>query len=149
DNLTYRIKADRLDDLLLTTEEKLIQFWRERPIRQTFLLVRPWDRRLLELPDFADDAESLGGWSEPESLLDDSDESAGDSSGEEELTDSESHSRGLRLIIRLGQPFAAFLLAQQRGGEYKRIASDHDIIARVKDVTSVHSMMDIRTLEIL
>ncbi|KAG1738271.1 heterokaryon incompatibility protein-domain-containing protein [Suillus lakei] len=146
---TYRIKADGLDDLLLTTEEKLIQFWRERPIRQTFLLVRPWDRRLLELPDFADDAESLGGWSEPESLLDDSDESDGDSLGKEELADSESHSRGLRLIVRLGQPFAVFLLSQQRGGEYKRIASDHDIIAQVKDVSSVHSMMDIRTLEIL
>ncbi|KAG1721048.1 uncharacterized protein EDB91DRAFT_1176926 [Suillus paluster] len=29
------------------------------------------------------------------------------------------------------------LLAQQRVGEYKRIASDHNIIAQVKDVTSV------------
>ncbi|KAG1738276.1 hypothetical protein EDB19DRAFT_1983963 [Suillus lakei] len=128
---TYRIKADGLDDLLLTTEEKLIQFSRERPTRQTFLFVRPWDRRLLELPDFADDAESSGGWSEPESLLDDSDESVGDSPGEEVLGDSESHSRGLRLIVRLGQPFAAFVSAQQRGGEYKRIASDHHIIAQI------------------
>jgi len=146
---TYAVKADGLDDLLITTEEKLIPFWRSRPTRQTFLLVLPWDRRLLELPDFADDVESLGDWPQPESLLDDSDESVGDSSGEEELADSESYSRALRLIVRLGQPFGAFLLAQQRGGEYKRIASDHDIIAQVKDVTSVRSMMDIRTLEIL
>ncbi|KAG1723401.1 hypothetical protein EDB19DRAFT_1952909 [Suillus lakei] len=128
---TYRIKADGLDELLLTAEEKLIQFSRERPTRQTFLFVRPWDRRLLELPDFADDAESSGGWSEPESLLDDSDESVGDSPGEEVLGDSESHSRGLRLIVRLGQPFAAFVSAQQRGGEYKRIALDHHIIAQI------------------
>ncbi|KAG2339607.1 hypothetical protein BDR05DRAFT_615419 [Suillus weaverae] len=146
---TYEVKADGLDDLLITTEEKLVQFSRFRPTRQTFLLVFPWDRRLLELPDFADDAESSGDWPQFESPLDDSDESVGDSLGEEELADSESYSRALRLIIRLGQPFGAFLLARQRCGEYKRIASDHDIVARVKDVTSVHSMMDIRTLEIL
>ncbi|KAG1876627.1 hypothetical protein DFJ58DRAFT_755361, partial [Suillus subalutaceus] len=52
-------------------------------------------------------------------------------------------------IVRLGQPFGAFLLARQRNGEFKRIASDHDIIAQVKDMTSITYMMDIRTLEIL
>ncbi|KAG1835978.1 hypothetical protein DFJ58DRAFT_819835, partial [Suillus subalutaceus] len=51
-------------------------------------------------------------------------------------------------IVHLGQPFSAFLLARHRDGEFKRIASDHDIIARVKDITSVNNM-DIRTLEIL
>jgi hypothetical protein len=55
----------------------------------------------------------------------------------------------MRLIVRLGQPFSAFLLVQQRGREYKRIASDHGIIAQVKDVDSVDGMMDVRTLEIL
>ncbi|KAG2098406.1 uncharacterized protein F5147DRAFT_815851 [Suillus discolor] len=127
-----------LDDLLITTEERLAQFSRLRPTQQTFLLVCPWDRRLLELPDFtdSDDTQSPGGWSELESL---------DSSpGEEELTNSESYSQALRLIARLGQPFDAFLLAQQRSGAYKRITSDCDIIAQVKDMTSVHSMMDIR-----
>ncbi|KAG2352503.1 hypothetical protein BDR07DRAFT_1437368 [Suillus spraguei] len=148
-SFAYEVKADGLDDLLITTEEKLIPFSRLRPTRQTFLLVLPWDHRLLELPDFADDVERLGDWPQTESLLDDSDESAGGSPGEEELADSESYSRALRLIARLGQPFGAFLLAQQRGGEYKRIASDYDIVARVKDVTSIHSMMNIRTLEIL
>jgi hypothetical protein len=143
---TYGVKADGLDDLLITTEERLLQFSRLRPTRQTFLLVLPWDRRLLELPDFAGDAESMGDWPQPESPLDDS---VGDWMGDEELADSESYSRALRLIVRLGQPFGAFLLAQQRGGEYKRIASDHDIIAQVMDGTSVRSMMDIRTLEIL
>ncbi|KAG1818216.1 heterokaryon incompatibility protein-domain-containing protein [Suillus subaureus] len=145
---TYGVRADGLDDLSITTEENLIQFSRPRPTRRTFLLVHPWDRRLLELPDIADDAECLGDRPQPESLLDDSD-SISDSPGEAELADSESYSRALRLIVRLGQPFGAFLLAQQRGGEYKRIASDHDIIAQVKDVSSAHTMMDIRTLEIL
>ncbi|KAG1723172.1 uncharacterized protein EDB91DRAFT_1173282 [Suillus paluster] len=55
----------------------------------------------------------------------------------------------LRLLVRLGQPFGALLLAQQHVGEYKRIASDHNIIAQVKDVTSVGDMTDVRMLEIL
>ncbi|KAG0703994.1 hypothetical protein DFH29DRAFT_1078588 [Suillus ampliporus] len=152
---TYGVKADGLRDLLITTEETLTQFSRAKPTRQTFLLVRPWDHCLLELPDFAehpafaDDVESIGDWSEPGSPLDDSDESPGGSPVEEELDDLESHSRALRLIVRLGQPFGAFLLGQQRGGEYKRMASDRDIVAQVRDVASVHSMMDIRTLEVL
>ncbi|KAG0693950.1 hypothetical protein DFH29DRAFT_367861 [Suillus ampliporus] len=152
-HFTYGVKADGLRDLQITTEETLIQFARARPARQTFFLVRPWDRRLLEQPDiaeppaFADNAESLGDWSEPESPLDDS--PGADSSVEQELDDSESHTRALRLMVRLGQQFGAFLLMQQRGGEYKRIASDHDIVAQVKDATSVHNMMNIRTLEIL
>ncbi|KAG1780708.1 hypothetical protein EV702DRAFT_1080051 [Suillus placidus] len=54
----------------------------------------------------------------------------------------------MRLIFRLGQPFSAFLLAQQPNGEYKRIASDRDIITQVNDVDYVHGM-DVKTLEIL
>ncbi|KAG0693951.1 hypothetical protein DFH29DRAFT_1073075 [Suillus ampliporus] len=151
-HFTYGVKANGLRDLQITTEQTLIQFSRTRPARQTFFLVRPWDRRLLEQPDiaelpaFADDAESLGDWSEPESPLDDS---PGGSPVEQELGDPESHTRALRLMVRLGQQFGAFLLMQQRGGEYKRIASDHDIVAQVKDAASVHNMMNVRTLEIL
>jgi hypothetical protein len=53
-------------------------------------------------------------------------------------------------MARLGQPFSAFLLAQQWGGEYKRIASDHDIIAHVEDMVPPYNLMDsIKTLEIL
>ncbi|KAG0702300.1 hypothetical protein DFH29DRAFT_1079532 [Suillus ampliporus] len=152
-HLTYGVKADGLHDLVITTEEKLIQFSRAKPARQTFFLARPWDRRLLdqpdliELPAFEDDAESLGDWSEPESPLEDS---PGSSPVEQELDDSESHTRALRLMVRLGHPFGAFLLMQQRGGEYKRIASDCAIVSEVKDVASVHNMMGaVRTLEIL
>ncbi|KAG1824436.1 uncharacterized protein BJ212DRAFT_1320125 [Suillus subaureus] len=113
----------------------MIQFSRARPTWQTVLLVRPWNRYLLELPvfaglsDFGDDTESEDGyWSAPGSPID---ESRRGSPVEEEL------------------PFSALLLAQQRGGEYMRIASDHDIIAQVKDMASVDNMMDVRTLEIL
>jgi len=131
---TFTVKADGLEDLLITTEDGLTQFSREKPTVQALLLVRPWDLRLLELPD-EDDTGSDSSLSE--SPLDDS------------VGESEFHLRGLRLMVRLGQPFSAFLLAQQQGGEYKRIASDRNIIAQVKDPTSIQDMMDIRTLEII
>jgi hypothetical protein len=141
---TYEIKADGLKDLLITTEDKLVQFSRTRPARQALLLVRPWDRSLLELPDFAGDTQSdctLSGFSSRDSL-------AGLPTGYGS-DDPAAHLRALRLIVHLGQPFAAFLLAQQWGREYKRIASDHDIIAQVKNMASVRDVMDVRTLEIL
>ncbi|KAG1896289.1 uncharacterized protein F5891DRAFT_983633 [Suillus fuscotomentosus] len=79
--------------------------------------------------------------------MDDDDFALPESPGEEGPINSELSERAMRLIIRLGQPFSALLLAQH-GGEYRRIASDDDIIAQVKDVVSVHNMMDVRTLKI-
>ncbi|KAG1817071.1 uncharacterized protein BJ212DRAFT_1350659 [Suillus subaureus] len=146
--MTYGIKADGLRDLLITTEETLVQFSRAKPVRQTFLLVRPWDWYLLGVPDFAeqpdftDDTESMGDWIEPGSPIDDSDKLPGGSSVEEP------GSRALRLMVRLGQPFNAILLAQQRVREYKRIASDHHIVAQVEDITSFDNI-DVSTVEIL
>jgi hypothetical protein len=61
----------------------------------------------------------------------------------------ESSLRVLRLIVRLGQPFGALLLAQQRGGEYKRNASNRNIIAHVGDLAAVHDMMDVRTFIVI
>jgi hypothetical protein len=143
---TFTIKANGLQDLSITTEDKTMmsQFLRARRAPQATLLVRPWDRSLLELPDFADlfDTENMDDWSSPMSLMHNS------PGGENQ--DSESYSQALRLLVRLGQPFSAFLLEQQRGGEYKRIISDQYIIAQVKDTTSVfNDMIDVRTLEIL
>ncbi|KAG1741840.1 uncharacterized protein EDB91DRAFT_1336214 [Suillus paluster] len=152
---TYGVKVDGLRDLLITTKEPLIQFTPGKPSLQTFLLVRPWDRRLLELPDFAElpdlgddsDTESEENyWTAPGSPLN---EPPGGSHVQQDLVDSEPYLRALRSIIRLGQPFRALLLARQHSGEYKRIASDHDTIAQAKDVAFVHKMMDFRTLEIL
>ncbi|KAG2089251.1 uncharacterized protein F5147DRAFT_764608 [Suillus discolor] len=129
---TYDIKADGLQDLLVTTEDRLVEFWPARRTQQTFLLVRPWNRHDLGLINFANETQSTEDWPEP------------GSSGYNEQT-----TRELRLIVRLGQPFGGLLLAQQWGGEYKRIASDNNIIAQVKDMASVDDMMDVRMLEIL
>jgi len=131
---TYQVKADRLHDLKITMKRKLPQFSRGRPARQSFLLVRPWDRRLLELPDYANDTESVDDFDPLESP------------GGQGPVDSELSERAMRLIVRLGQPFSAFLLVLRHGKEYKRIASDHNIIAQVKDV---HGMINVKTIEIL
>jgi hypothetical protein len=153
-HLTYEVKADGLHDLLITTDETLAQFWPARPTGQKFILVRPWDRSILELSDLAEPPEFV----EPSDFGHDTESeedygtapsspSDGWSSGppvKQDVFDLES--QALRLLVRLGRPFSAFLLAQQRSGEYKRIASDHDIIGQVKDV---RDPMDIRTIEIL
>ncbi|KAG1887904.1 uncharacterized protein F5891DRAFT_1076896 [Suillus fuscotomentosus] len=124
---------------------------------QTFLLVRPWNRYLLELPESAEPS-GLAGLPDVAGDTDSEEEYSSapgsplqSSSSEfpeaEESVDSELSDRALRLIVHLKQPFSAFLLAHQRGGEYKRIASDHDIIAQVKDLSSIPDM--VRTVEIL
>jgi hypothetical protein len=133
----YEVKADRLHDLKITTEDRLLQFSQGRPARRSFLLVRPWDHHLLELPDYADDMKTLDSFA----LL--------RSPGGQGPVDSESRERAMRLIVRLGQLFSTFLLVQQHGREYKRVASDHGIIAQVNDVNSVDNTMDVRMLEIL
>jgi hypothetical protein len=150
-HFTYRVKADGLHDLFINTNETLVQFWPVRPIEQKYVLVRPWDRSLLELPEFVESEEpsEFGDNTEseedhgmsPSSL---SHDSSGDYTGKQEVVDEES--RAFRLLVRLRQPFSAFLLAQQRSGEYKRVASDHDIIGQINDV---RDPMDIRTIEIL
>src|SRR6267154_4879626 len=80
--------------------------------------IRPWDCYLLELPDFAEPPE-------PEELHDFAEDAQSNcetppespsydlprESFEAQVSaDSESHSRALRLIVRLGQPFHAFLI---------------------------------------
>jgi len=102
--------------------------------------------------------QSVSDWSELTSPLDVS-QSAEDqfepkSPSDDSLTESsrtnesiDLDTRALKLIVHLGQPFSVLLLAHQRGSEYKRLASDYDIIAEVKDKTS--AMMDVRRLEIL
>ncbi|KAG2087183.1 WD40-repeat-containing domain protein [Suillus discolor] len=173
---TYHIKADGLQDLEITTADTLVQFWPGKPTSQKFLLIRPWNRHDLGLPDFADEMHSADDGPEPGSPSDDplglsplDNEPAGLRSltrepsllirltqqlgalwlGQQEQADSRSHTRELGLVVRLGQPFTALLLAQQRGGEYKRIASECNIIAQVRDMACVDDMMNVRTLEIL
>ncbi|KAG2339196.1 hypothetical protein BDR05DRAFT_992180 [Suillus weaverae] len=155
DQEIYEVEADGLHDLLITTKDKLTQFSSPHSTTKTSLLV--WNcyldlpdfaepSGLVELPDVADDTQSKeGSWSAPGSSLQDS---PGRFPEAQESVDSKLSDRALRLTARLTQPFGAFLLAQQRGGEYKRIASDHDIIARVKNLSSIIPDM-VKTLEIL
>jgi hypothetical protein len=166
----YKVKADGLHDLLITTEDKLVPFSPAMPTRQTILLVRPWDRNLLELSDSEDNkvfsvprttgdigpvhSESQSRASrlidrlrQPFGAVANSLSVRGEVQG---AVGSESYARALRLVVHLEQPFCALLLAQQRSGEYKRIASDRDIVAQVNDITSVrHIVESVRTLEIL
>ncbi|KAG2126788.1 uncharacterized protein EDB93DRAFT_1257432 [Suillus bovinus] len=150
-HFTYRVKADGLRDLFITTAETLIQFWPARPTEQKFVLVRPWDRSLLELPDFVEPPEFV----EPSNYENNtengedycmspspSDDSSSGFPVRQDVFDLES--RALRLLVRLRQPFSAFLLAQQRSVEYKKIATDHDIIGQVNDVVSVRDLMDFK-----
>jgi hypothetical protein len=146
-HFTYRVKADGLRSLDITTEETLVLFWQARPIEQKFVLVRPWDRSLFELPDFV--RPDFGDYTESEedfrvSSSSPSHDRLGDYPGKHEVVGQES--QAFRLLVRLRQPFSAFLLAQQRTGEYKRIASDYDITGQVNDVGD---LMNIRTIEIL
>ncbi|KAG1830460.1 hypothetical protein EV424DRAFT_294229 [Suillus variegatus] len=142
---TYELKSDGLRNLQITTEDKFTPFSLARPLPvwQTILLVRPWSRHLLGLHDNAADAHSVDNLFVSEFSLHDS------LAAQTGHIYSDSDSRALRLIVNLGQPFSAFLLARQRDGEFKRIASDHDIIAQVKDMASINYLTDIRTLEVL
>jgi len=134
-----KVKADGLHDLKIATQCKLPYWSRKTSTRQPLLLVRPWDRYLLELPDYIDATESVN----------DNDFALSELCAGKAAVDSESSERAVRLIVHLGQRFSAFLLVQRSGRGYKRIASDRDIITQVKDIGSVNGMMDIRTLEIL
>jgi len=154
---TYAVEANDLRDLLITTEDTLIPFSRTMPNRQKLLLIRPWDRNLLELHDFTepstpqDGVQDLAAKDHQTMPYIPLNESSDVSHEHNVLVHSESDLQALRLIVCLGQPFRAILLAQQRGREYKRVAADHDIVAQVRDVASFcSSMMDaIKTVEIL
>jgi len=144
---SYAVKANGLDDLLITTEDKLISSSRRKPNRQKLLLIRPWDRDLLEAYDVADfDSDS-----DAQSVMTDDSVWLSRSPSEDSdnvSAESDSASQALRLLVHLGQPFRALLLAP-RGREFCRIAADHDITARITDLASAPNVMRVTTLEIL
>jgi hypothetical protein len=68
---TYHIKANGLQDLVITTADTLVQIWPGKPTSQKFLLVRPWNHHDPGLPIFADEMQSVDDWPEPGSLSND------------------------------------------------------------------------------
>jgi hypothetical protein len=55
----------------------------------------------------------------------------------------------LRLVVRLRQPFGALLLAPLARAQYRRVATDSLIMARVREETSLTELIDsIRTVDI-
>jgi hypothetical protein len=114
----YEVKADGLEDLQITTEDKRVQFSPAKHPQWLFLFILLWNRCNLEPLDLADDTQSDEDWPEPESPSFDI------STGDNKPVDLESDSRAVRLVVRLAQRLGALLLAQQRGGEYNGIASD-------------------------
>ncbi|KAG1821962.1 heterokaryon incompatibility protein-domain-containing protein [Suillus subaureus] len=129
--LHYEVKADGLKDLLVTTEDSWFNSH----------LLSVLGRHPCSSVHGIDKTQSAEDWREPGSPSDDT--FVGYPGYSEQAT------RELRLIVRLGRPFGALLLAQQWGGEYKRIATDNNIIAQVRNMASVDDMMDVRTVEIL
>ncbi|OAX37757.1 HET-domain-containing protein [Rhizopogon vinicolor AM-OR11-026] len=162
---TVTLKADGLHDLSITMEDKLAPYSRAKPSSQPLLLVRPWDRSLIELPHVSDDISDTDSESgEDVHDISDTDSESGKNKfpptppspggchEENGLPVIDSHLRELKLMVCLEQRFSAFLLAQQRFGEYKRIVSDQNIIAQTKDMqASLHNVMDVQvtTVEIL
>ncbi|KAH7905814.1 hypothetical protein BJ138DRAFT_1164011 [Hygrophoropsis aurantiaca] len=114
----YHATADGLEGVEINTADKLIPFSPARPTYQEFLLVRPCSRDLLA---------HIGPPVHPPPEFD-------------------AFTEALLLVARLKQKFAALLLVRERGAEYRRVASDHDIIAQVRDI---NRLTDIRTIEIL
>ncbi|KAJ8594800.1 hypothetical protein M405DRAFT_929909 [Rhizopogon salebrosus TDB-379] len=137
--VTHELKANGLNDLTIVTDDELSN-------RETLLLVYPWNHDLLKQLNPVDDTQNMGNCNIP------SGSRASRFIGRVRQLiapiNSESHLRALQLIVRLGQPFRAFLLAQWRAGEYRRIATDHDIITQVRDTTFVRKM-NVRVVEIL
>jgi hypothetical protein len=63
-----------------------------------------------------------------------------DFSGNDPLFDL--NARALRLLVRLRQPFGALLLASQKRGQYKRVATDSFIQVQIRAETSLNELLD-------
>lgn len=118
---SYSIASVGLNDICFTSSEKLLnpRNRSNKSRRQKFILAQIWNRELL---DQTGDQES--------EHRDGNDMSA------------------MRLVSCLARPFFALLLVEDRHGEYKRVASDGEILPHTVDLTKLLSPT-IKTLEIL
>ncbi|KAH7904324.1 hypothetical protein BJ138DRAFT_934634 [Hygrophoropsis aurantiaca] len=137
----YYATTDELKDVEITTSDRLSPFSPSRPPRWEMLLVRPWNRNLLGAADIASDVRNAAAAPPPSNAI-----PLGPSS--QPPPEFDALTEAFKLVARLKQRFAALLLVRGHGGEYKRIASDYDIIAQVRDVNKL-LVMDIRSIEIL
>ncbi|KAG8216979.1 hypothetical protein J3R82DRAFT_7285 [Butyriboletus roseoflavus] len=101
----------KTSDRLSLTESRLV-------------LVHPWIRDLCD---------PIDGFTWGSALDDDQPESDPGSSPSSPLyplpvAKMDNYTRALRLVVRLQQPFRALLLRQQRNGEFKRVAAEHEIV---------------------
>ncbi|KAG9318944.1 hypothetical protein JVU11DRAFT_1059 [Chiua virens] len=64
------------------------------------------------------------------------------------LSRMDDYARALRLIARLEQPFSALLLQQSSDGKFRRVAAEHEILVRPRQITCAR---DVQTavLEVL
>ncbi|KAH7904981.1 heterokaryon incompatibility protein-domain-containing protein [Hygrophoropsis aurantiaca] len=140
----YSATADGLvEGIQITTADNFSPFSLSRPSRLSrgMLLVRPWNRDLLDAIDIASDVRNAVSAPLSSNVI-----PPGLASQPLPEFDASEVREALILIARLKQRFAALLLVRQRSGEYRRVASDHDIIAQVRDV---NKLMNIRSIEIL
>ncbi|KAH7904319.1 hypothetical protein BJ138DRAFT_1073548 [Hygrophoropsis aurantiaca] len=139
----YSATAGGLEEIQITTADHFSPFSSSRPSRlgRGMLLVRPWNRDILGAINVASDVQNAVAAPPPSNAI-----PPGPASQPSPEFDARELREASMLIAHLKQRFAALLLVRERGGEYRRVASDHDIIAQVRDVSG---LADIRSIEIL
>jgi len=170
----YRATTSALEDTDITTVEKFLSKSRRT---EDLVLVCPWIHELLDATplrhgrrgDPSGEGESPSDSdSEPES------EQGHDVSAQEPALDSHRRNtasvslpdsdlplphnpspgqrdaalKASRMVVRFRQPLGALLLLDQGYGQYRRVATDHDIIIRVRDEVLLDDMTP-QTLDIL
>ena len=147
----YRAGASALEDTDITTEERLLS--RDQG-PEDLVLVCPWIHELLDAtPRYHSRRHQPS--REEESLSDNDSDSESDAS---HLDPSLSHHappdhrnitlEALKLVVRFRQPLGALLLLAQGHRRYRRVATDHDIVIRVRDEVSLADMI-VQTIDII
>ncbi|KAF8137672.1 hypothetical protein EV363DRAFT_1086858, partial [Boletus edulis] len=120
----YRARVSGIGDVEFQTLDKLSP---NEPRRLIF--VHPWIRDLLDPLDESHWASTVdyGYDSDPEGVTSFARRSPMPSRPAIGTT-MDDYTRALRLVSRLQQPFHALLLQQERSGEFKRVAAEHEIV---------------------
>lgn len=168
----YRATTSALEDTDISTEERLLP---KRQGPEDLVLVCPWIHELLDTTPSRHGRRRLSGEAESPSDSDSEPEAEAEhvtsarelapiglysaSTASVSLPDSGTplpHTsdqigttlRVLRLLVRFRQPLGAFLLLAQGHGQYRRVATDHEITIRIRNEVSLDDMI-LNRLEIL